>query len=405
MLETDRFLAPLRASVVARALLMDEDPRPGTVRAHAPAVHAAVGRGRQRVLVLCASSWTFVDRVVADLRAHTDLEIRIADLSALPLAERPSHDLVIRMRERWNRARELRTVPAALDADLRWADTAIVEWGSHPFAWFSLLDLEVFGVRTLARIHRYEILTPYPLLARSAAFDEIAFVAPTVRSFEEATSPRLVQAGALRDVQNVHDLGPFIEAADAPAHERDPFAILQIGWAAPIKGVDFSLEIIARLREIDERFTLRLVGPTLERSARSRGASWSHEVLARIDELDDGVVELGFRADVPELIAEAGFLVSSSRAEGTHESVAEAAAGLCVPIVRDWPEMAPWGGAASVYPADWIVHDVEEAVDSILVLARDPAARAAEARRRRELVMAARDPSIIREQYLELLRG
>src|SRR5690606_16256636 len=84
-------------------------------------------------------------------------------------------------REQWRRARRLLPVPAALEEDLRWADTVFVEWGSHTFAWLTFLDLAPFDVRVVARIHRYEILTPYPLLARCAALDEIAFVAPTVR--------------------------------------------------------------------------------------------------------------------------------------------------------------------------------------------------------------------------------
>jgi glycosyltransferase involved in cell wall biosynthesis len=403
MLRTERFLDPLRASPAARSLLFEADPPPR--RAAAPAPREDPHDRPLRVLVLCASSWTFIDRVATDLEEHTDLELRTADLSSLPLAERPTHALAVRMREAWSRDHRLRPVPAALEEDLRWADTVIVEWGDYPFAWLSFLDLGPYRVRTVARIHRFEILTPYPLLARSAAYDEIAFVAPTVRAFLTAVSPRLAQAGALRDVQNVHDLERFTRAGDQQERqERNRFELLQIGWATPIKGVEFSLDLLAQLREHDERYTLSLVGPTLEQSASPRTAAWARQVQSRLDELGDGVRVLGFRSDIPELLAHAGFLLSSSSAEGTHESVAEAAAAGCVPIVRNWPEMAPWGGAGMIFPADWIVDEVEQASGVIRSLTGDEA-HTEEARRRRRWVLAHRDPASIRADYLALLRG
>lgn len=405
MLQADRFLAPLRASTAARALLFDEDPTvPGGSAVPTAALDQETDRPR-RVLVLCASSWTFIDRVVEDLKEHSDLEIRTADLSALPLAERPTHALVVQLRERWLRERRLGAVPSALEEDLQWADTVLVEWGNYPFAWLSLLDLRAFGVRLVARIHRFEILTPYPLLARSAAFDEIAFVAPTVRRFLSTVSPRMAQAGALRTLQNVHDLSPFLaqgERADAPV--RDRFSLLQIGWAPPIKGIEFSLDVLARLREVDPRYTLTLVGRTLAESTTARTADWARPVQARIDELGEGVRVLGFRSDIPEMLAGAGFLLSSSQAEGTHESVAEAAAAGCVPIVRNWPEMAPWGGAGAIFPPEWIAEDADEAAAAVLALA-DADAYAEAARTRRDWVIRSRDPEALRTGYLALLRG
>lgn len=399
MLETDRFLAPLRASTAARSFLFEADP----VRDRAASQPLPEGRSL-RVLVLCASSWTFVNRVVDDLRGSTDVEIRTADLSTLPLNERPTHALAVRMRERWNRTGHLHPVPSQLDEDLRWADTVFVEWGNYPFAWFSFLDLTPYSVRTVARIHRFEILTPYPLLARCDAFDEIAFVAPTVRSFLSAVAPRLSQAGSLRVVPNVHDLAPFTAAAEAAPARRNLHHLVQIGWANPIKGVEFSLDVLERLRRVDDRYTLSLVGPDLEQSATARTAPWARRVQARIDELGSGVERTGFRSDIPELLAEAGFLLSSSRAEGTHESVAEAAAAGCIPIVRNWPEMAPWGGAGTIYPPEWIVDDVEQAAATIQALTAEDT-HMAEASRRARWARDHRDPAAIRQGYLELLRG
>lgn len=392
MLHAERFLAPLRASSAARAMLFDPDPpSPPSPSSEHEALPS------RKILVLSHSSWTFIDRVVADLREHTDLEIRTMDLSTLPLDERPTHALAVRMREEWNRARRLRPVPGALEDGLRWADTVIVEWGTYPFAWFSFLNLSPFDLRVVARIHRFESLTPYPLLARSSAYDQIAFVAPTVRTLLLSVSPRLEQAGSTRVLPNVHDLSPF-----SPGMDRDRFELVQIGWAVPVKGVEFSLDVLERLRSKDPRYHLTLVGPGLEDTTTSSTASWASELRERIEDAGDGVRQLGYRSDVPEILAGAGFLLSSSRIEGTHESVAEAAAAGCVPIVRNWPEMAPWGGAAAIYPQEWIVEDADAATQRILSLAA-PEALAAQSQQCRDWVSADRDPASIRHRYVELL--
>lgn len=394
MLQTERFLSPLRASAAARAMLFSLDPpQPHSVSAR------AVSDRPRRVLVLCHSSWTFIERVVTDLTKHADIEFRRADLSKLPPAQRPTHALAVRMRQEWNREDRLRPVPAALEEDLRWADTVFVEWGTYPFAWFSFLDLSAHQVRVVARIHRFETLTPYPLLARNSAYDEISFVSPPLRAFLSTVSPRLRQAGGTRVLRNIHDLVQFV-----PSQEKSSFELVQIGWATPVKDVGFSLEILRALREIDPRYTLTLIGPALKGTVTPRTASWAHDVQARIDDLGNAVSVLGYRSDVPDILAGSGFLLSSSGNEGTHESVAEAAAAGCVPVVRNWPEIAPWGGAEMIYPRGWIVDDVESAVARIRSFTTAET-YADEAHRCREWILAQRDPTSIRANYLEFMRG
>lgn len=395
MLQAERFLATLRASASARAFLFDTDPP-------LPRAERPVPTDRPlRVLVLCHASWTFVQRVIDDLGAQGGVEFRTVDLSRLPLSERPTHALAVRRRARWNRDRRLAPVPESLVEPLQWADTVHVEWGTYPFTWVSLLDLAPFAVRLVARLHRFEVLTPYPLLARSAAFDEITFVAPTVRRLMSTISPRLAQAGTLSTIYNVQAL-PEPAATDAP--DRDRHLLLQVGWAPPVKDVLFSLDVLERLRREDPRYRLALAGHDLDRSADSQTAPWTHAVQRRLDALAEGVELLGYRDDVPHLLRTAGFLLSSSRVEGTHEAVAEAAASGCLPVVRNWPEMAPWGGAGRIYPAEWIVEDPEQAARRILALS-DAAAYEHAADQAREWVLTDREPTRVRDQLMRFLRG
>lgn len=392
MLHADAFLAPLRASTAAHAALFSPDP----ARERHPGPVGSADQPR-RVVVLCHSSWTFVRRVIADLEQQGDVEFRVVDVSTLPLAERPTHALAVRMRGAWNRRQTLHRVPSALVADLQWADTLFVEWGTYPFTWTSFLDLAPYDVRLVARIHRFEVLTPYPLLARSDAFDEIAFVSPPLRRFLRRTSPRLAQAGRTSVVRNVHDLERF-----SPGPDKDRHRLVQVGWATPIKGVDFSLDVLERLLETDADWRLTLVGPTLTQTTTPRTEAWAHTVQRRLDALGDAVDVVGFRDDVPRILADAGFLLSSSGNEGTHESVAEAAAAGCIPVVRDWPEIAPWGGAELIYPSRWVVADVEAAAERITAHVA-PNAFEEEAARCRRWVLEHRDPEAIRDEYRELL--
>ncbi len=397
MLRAYDFLEPFRDSAAGRALLLEQDPS-ASHDAESRSTPAVEGRPL-RVLILCHSSWTFVRRVEEDLREHADIEFRSVDVSTLRRSERPTHGLVMRQRATWNRSGRLLPVPSALEEPLAWADTVFVEWGTQPFAWFSLLDLSAFDARIVARIHRYECLTPYPMLARGAAYDEIGFVSPPLRTFLEAVSPRIAQSPHRPTFHNMHSLEEF-----SPAPEPHRFEMVQIGWAIPTKDVAFTLEVLQRLRELDDRYMLRLVGPTLEQTRTPATAAWTEQIAARLDELGEAVVVEGFRSDVPDLLAQVGFIVSSSVSEGTHESVAEGAAAGCVPVVRDWPEIAPWGGAGMVYPPEWIVADVDAAVRRIRSVSapEDFDRAAADAR---AWVLDSRRTTDIREDYLTFLRG
>src|SRR5699024_1169463 len=97
-------------------------------------------------------------------------------------------------------------------------------------------------------------------------------------------------------------------------------------------------------------------------------------VRARLAELGPAAVEmLGRRDDVPALLADSGVILSSSRHEGTHESVMEGLAAGCPAVIRDWPDAAPYGGPATLYEADWVVADVEDAVQRVLDLSEPSA--------------------------------
>ncbi|MGP5261020.1 glycosyltransferase family 4 protein [Brachybacterium paraconglomeratum] len=389
--DPEGFLAPYTASRTARLMITEPDA------AHPTATPTATDRPR-RVLVLAHDSWTFVDRVREDLTAHADVEFRTLAVGSLPAADRPSHRLIVPMRLALAAEGRLAPVPEQLAPELEWADVVMVEWGTYPLAWFSLLDTERFGIEVVARLHRFEAYTPYPMLTRFSRLSAIALVSEAVRELVARQAPRLAQAGRVEIVRNVHSYEGFVPEKD----ELSPFTLVQIGWTPPVKDVLFSLEVLRRLRQHDRRYRLLLVGAPLPERGAPHEQEWFDQVRAALDANPEGVEILGYRDDVPRLLAGAGFLLSSSLHEGTHESVAEAAMAGCVPVVRDWPEAVPFGGAAVIYPEDWVVADVASAVDRVLAhlapeqLELDGAAA-------RAWVQGHRAPEDVRAEYIDLL--
>lgn len=376
-------LAPFRDSVVGRMLLVDPDRSERTPR-------TSPGR---RVLVLCSGGDTFIRRVAGAL--GPEVEVRIVDPLAAVAASGmrpPARRDVIAARYERSRTGARAPIPDALRGDLDWADTVVLEWAGLPFAWASLW--EEMPARVVARLHRFESRTPYPALADLSAVDELILVAGHMEPLVRAAVPRSAQASAVTVIGNLHDLDAFTPGKE-PEAER---TLVQVGWDRPVKDVAWTLDLLEELRREDQRWRLLLVGP-----APADDAAGGPRVRDRLAALGDAVEQLGRRDDVPEVLPRARYLVSASRHEGTHEAVAEGAAAGCVPVVRDWPEAAAWGGAATVYPSSWVVADVPAAAHRIRsVAADDPAA---EGERARSEVLALRDRGALLAAWHVALTG
>lgn len=373
-------LRPLRESEVGRLLTVTPDPP----RPERP--------GGEKVLVLAASSWTFIDRVTRELEDRSEFTFRRRDLSGLPAGERPSRRGVLEARYAWSAHGERSDVPTQLREDIEWADVIWMEWASYPAAWLTLLA----GVdkRIVVRLHRYEAYTQFPQLIDMDQVDHLVFIAGHVRDLVEASAPRAARAHGVSVVPNINDL----EAYGLQKSEESARTVLQVGWANPVKDVDFALDLLELLRAHDPSWRLLLAGHGLEgdddRTVRLR---------ARIDAQGSGIEELGYRTDMPQVMQRAGFILSASLSEGSHEAVTEGAAAGCVPVVRDWPDVRAWGGPATVFPREWIVADPVEAARRMIATAEGEyeSSRAAA----RHWASTERDIARIAESYSPILRG
>jgi glycosyltransferase involved in cell wall biosynthesis len=161
----------------------------------------------------------------------------------------------------------------------------------------------------------------------------------------------VVEAARVRVVSNGIDPAPWLAAEAAPRTElaqdpRAPIAIV-VGLLNAAKGQSLVLDALAQ-RGL-ERLHVAIVGSGEDEAAL--------RALARERRVEDRVRFLGFRADVPRLVAAADFLVLPSRWEGMPYVVLEAMAAakpvVATPVdgARDLVESGVTGQLAAAIDA------------------------------------------------------
>lgn len=379
----EAFAEPFERSSAMRALLADPSPRrPRTRRA-----------ATERLLVLAHDNRSFVDPIVEDYRA-SGVEVRVLDLAADPgLRHRLTLGALVEARLRYGLDGSRAPMPEHLADDVAWADTVFVEWGHRALVWASL----VRGIEApiVTRVHRYEAVTPMPLLTVWSAVERAVFVAEPIRSVVEATAPSLASSGTrVLVVPNRLELSRCV----APKLPEAEHTLALIGWNKVVKDPAWALDVLAALRVGDERWRLLLVGD--ERPADSLEASFDyHEDLTRrIVKLRDAVEVTGFSDDVPDLLRRVGVILSTSRMEGTHEALLQGVASGALPVVRNWPELRAWGGPSAVYPPEWVVDSPEAAAARILAAGPSPPASPG-ARSAQRWALATMDWGVVRPAF------
>lgn len=388
------FLSPLRESALGSLLLERGIPEGSDPRR--PELRPRDDGDPVRLVVVAQENWTFVRPLIGALDGTGRYEVRTIEVDGLADGGFPDRERIIRGRyDLVTSGRRMPTPPELVDA-FDWADVVLVEWSHHVLTWMTLLDRA--PRRLIARIHRFEAFTPFVLLHDHRRIDRMLYVSPPVWTMLTTMVPGYEDV-ASSQVGNLLSRG--VDQVGRDTH--DQHRLVQIGWIREVKDVLFSLEVLTRLREHDERYHLRLVGPQLPADS-ARDTPYQQRVRAELGQLPAGAVEqTGVRDDVPALLAESGVILSSSRHEGTHESLMEALVVGCPAVIRDWPDTADYGGPATLYRSDWVVRDIDAAVHRVLELA-DPQRYREESAAAREFALAHRDPTVVLEGYERVLR-
>jgi len=155
------------------------------------------------------------------------------------------------------------------------------------------------------------------------------------------------------------------DAFDQPKTSDSLYTLGIVGILPMRKAPHLALEILKELKQFDNRYMLSI------KSKRPEELEWlwnRPEEREYYDRFYASVKALGLSEsvvfephgnDVENWFRKAGFLLSTSEFEGSHQSVAEGMAAGSIPVIRDWK------GAETLYPEKFIFHNVSEAIDII----------------------------------------
>jgi len=253
--------------------------------------------------------------------------------------------------------------PLVVPGVLVGVDVVFVDWADEAAAWASV-RLPVSGPRLVVRLHSVEALSAAVHVVDWSRVDRLVFVSEFLRRLTHAVVP------ATRSVDSVV-VGHGVVSAGVGVKSAGAWSTLgMVGWGQVVKDPLFAVEVLALLRARDPQrdWRLRLIGGSLESGARPWDAGYIDDLQRIVGEpLVAGAIEMtGFTDNVNAALEDVGFILSTSLREADPHGVVEGVLSGAVPVVRDWPVVAPWGGARELFPADWIVQTPEEAADRIL---------------------------------------
>jgi glycosyltransferase involved in cell wall biosynthesis len=411
--DPETFLAPVRSSLTYRALAAppgslhdefeartDERERVHADEAVTPAPRPVTDASR-RLLVISDGNLHFAGGILADLEAHARVETR--RLMLRDQAPRlPRRDMTSMMVDRLGEALGER-VPELEPADaelLRWPDTVFVDWCDNAAMW-ALLHVPR-DVRLVVRLHSIEAFSHQPHMIDWSRVSDLIFVGAHVRDFMLRAVPTIARAGRIHVLPNEMRLARFARPKRAGAEHT----VAMVGWGQKVKDPAWAVEVLARLRATDDRWRLMLIGRDFADSQTTSGARYRElfRERAQRDDVREGLVFVPYTDALPEVMRDAGFALSASLRESFGVGLAEGAASGAVPVVRNWPVYAAYGGARAVFPADWVVVDVDEAVQRVLEHSDDAVRRRAGETARRHVVETF-DWPVVAPSYREILLG
>lgn len=362
--DADNYLAPWRASRVGRLLEGPAPQRPVVRRnVHVPSRDTH----RPRVVVVPGTYSSFARPVIEALKEKA--EVRVVELSARPelrgLGTR--RELVdARLRQ----ALGSEDVPSyELLEELEQADALFVDWADR--GGLAAVMTAPEGIRVVLRVHSMDAFSPWIHLIDWSRVDELILVSEHLRQMVT----RLV--GDRLTHTRVHVVSNVLDESRLPTTRTEGYLrrMLMVGWGQRVKDPLWALEVLAALRVDEPAWRLSLVGADFPADAiRSQGA-YARQFRERLthDDVRGAIDFVGFTRDLAPHLARSGFMLSTSRRESFGLGLVEGAAAGLVPVVRNWPVFAPLDGARTLFPDDWVVESIDEAVERIRAHAEEPA--------------------------------
>lgn len=361
---------------------------------------------RLKVLFVTESNWNFARGVIESLHSDPQFEVRTLELDDLPEEENPRPEVLIGMMV--TAGEKSRPVVPLGHPDsyyrklLDWADVIFAEWAFRAALWTSLFASP--QKRLIVRMHSFEAFTAIAHVINWGNVDALIHVADPIREFFRAQID-VTEYGSteIHTIPNYNDLTKF----DRKKEQQARRTLGMICYDTANKNPRFALELLHHLRTKTAQWRLLLVGHPWsddpDTDSERLYANQFHQDLVEFG-LQDVVEFVPFTDRLEEVITRIGYIVSGSDREGTHEVVLQSMGGGTIPVVRNWPLMQAWGGAARLYDPLWICDTPAEAAEKIRRIDREGQHDLYCERARREAFQRY-DQSVVMPQIRSVIQG
>lgn len=227
------------------------------------------------------------------------------------------------------------------------ADVIFCEWSLGNLAWYSNHKLP--GQRLISRFHSQELFTKYPTQVDFSKVEKIIFVGEFIRRVA------IRKFGIPEHLTTIIPNTVNLAELDQPKIPGSEFNIGLVGIVPEQKGLDVALDLVANLRETDERYKLFIKGRRPEEYSwmadRPKEMAFYEAQYERINSdprLQGAVTFDEHGNDMPDWYRKIGIALSVSSFESFHFTIADGAASGAIPVCLAWP------GAELIYPNTWL---------------------------------------------------
>lgn len=253
--------------------------------------------------------------------------------------------------------------PAVQEA-LAGADSVLADWADAGAMLASLLTPP--GTALTIRAHSVDALRCWLHLIDWSAVDQLICVGPHIQDLITAQLGQRLSHARRTVLPNIVHLSRF----DHPREPGTDHTLAMVGWSRAVKDPLWTVELLARLRRHDPRWRLLLIGHRFADVLPPSGRAYARRFAARARGADvhPAIEYVPFTDDLAPVLARAGWVVSSSIRESWGVGPMEAVAAGAVPVIRNWPLFARFGGPHRLYPEEWVVDSLDEAEQRMLGL-------------------------------------
>lgn len=279
---------------------------------------------------------------------------------------------------------------------LSMANVVFCEWGLGNSVWYARHlrpDQKLF-----VRVHSQEIFLPFLRQIEHTNVSAFIFVSAHIR--DHAIRDHGLPPEKCIVIPNTVEVNRF----DLPKNPHSEFAVGFVGIVPQIKRFDRALDIIEGLREVDERFVLKIKGklPSDYPWMQNRPAElkWYERQFNRVSGALAGAVYFDeYGSDMPAWYQGVGYGLSVSDFESMHYTLVDSAAANSAPVGLAYP------GADRVLPHGWLHSSIDDIVQFIAGMANDSSRRESYIAHAKSAVNDEFSAQKVIDQVLDLIHG